>query len=357
MPVSDYLIERLGFEAQEGYESVEAAFFTLAVYEVRGFTLRSGDTATHQFTIRDERCVVGVGNSVNEVCRALTDDDYHDDEAEWAKLKKATPPFVIVQFGPTRRHVASAPRVRLDGELLLTYDAFGAAKSELAALEGALLPSIETALHGIFGGARSVVFRPIDTTRYGLTPDGKTLIDLRVDFKASAYVSTSLVEGELCESLEAVAAAAQRLPPGQAKFFQAGLRTDDLQKRFLYLFISLEREVHRVFRSTTRSDHIANGLSCLERVTDPLSELIEKRLAWNNVADRFIWCVASTWTDLGPGEVDLFRHLKRIRDGIAHGSGPDPTVEDVNALERLTRRSLLWRADQGIDDVFGDEAV
>ena len=328
----------MGSEVRQGYETIEAEFFSLIVYEVRGFTLREDETATESLELGGAACVIGVGGGVNELSRSIAGDEYCEDETAWAKEKGASPPYVLVRIGPTARHVAKHPRSQPDGEKTVTFEAFQPAKTELAALEAAAQPLLESALFGVFGENKSVVFRPTDKVVFGLTPEGGVVVDLTLRITASGYASTSLEKGEVGRALGRVSREAQRLSAQQVKFLQAGLRAEDGEKKFLYLFIAVEREVHRSFKSISPAEHIRRGMSTPGRLGDSLSALLQERLGWGNVADRFVWCVSSFWESFGPDEIDEFKRLKRLRDGIAHGSGPEPTASDVSALLRLARR-------------------
>jgi hypothetical protein len=129
------------------------------------------------------------------------------------------------------------------------------------------------------------------------------------------------------------------IDPRVSRFYQLASRDDDDLKRFLYFFLAIEIEVHRVFKATPRSKHIENAATLAHRVADSLARLLESRDEnWNSLADRFIWCVVSTWGHLTDRDVTEFKRLKKLRDSIAHGEVSTVPKAAVIAAENLSRR-------------------
>ena len=103
--------------------------------------------------------------------------------------------------------------------------------------------------------------------------------------------------------------------------------------------MAVEIEVHRVFRRVPRAQHITNGLVPIPRAMASLVRLLETRDEnWTNLADRFVWCVVSAWSHLTDADIEEFKRLKKVRDGIAHGDIATPDPASVQAIERLARK-------------------
>lgn len=245
----------------------------------------------------------------------------------------------MLHFGPTSEHQATQAYAKWHGSEILTYDALPAAKAELRTLEAASLPSIEMALACTFNArGNAVAFVPIARTVYGLTSIGTTVHDMRLTGSAHVRVSTPLATGELQTALLAAGRLAALLDQRVARFFQLGAHDNDDLKKFLYYFLALEIEVHRTFGSLPKAQHLACSVSAESRVGVSIARLLENRDNWTNLADRFVWCVASVWTHLADDDVDEFKRLKYVRDGIAHGRIARPERADVQAVERLVQR-------------------
>lgn len=260
------------------------------------------------------------------------------DEEAWEKERGCTPPYAVVHFGPTSRHAVTEGFAKTEGSEIITYDLFGAAKEELRRLEE-ILPSIEMALVCAFSSERqSVQFKPVDRTMYGVTSNSATVHDIRFTGIASAYTSMPLTAAEIDSGIKSVAKLAASLDPRVSRFFRLGLRDQDDLKKFLYYFLAIEIEVHRVFRTVSAAQHVQNGATLEPRVSTSLAGLIENRNNWTNLADRFIWCVVSAWKHLSDDDVKEFKRLKKVRDAIAHGNISSPNRAEVSAVESLAKK-------------------
>lgn len=340
MNLSSAAIESMGFARIASQAPIVAAFYSLHVFEVRGFSAKDVGIVSSEGSVSGVPFKIAIGHSLNEACLAVTGDSYTDDEENWREKKKCTPPYVLVQIGPTDAHQATTGYVKVEADSTITYDSFPIARRELRDLEAKALPSLELGLACAFNSdGHGVSFAHVDRVAFGLTPDGLTIHDLRVTGTASAYASVPMGRAEMVSSLGVVAVLADSIHPRVGTFFQLGKRDRDDLKRFLYFFLALEIEVHRVFAKTTREQHLGNVATFNARVTEAAGQLFESKEAnWVNLADRFVWCVASTWKHLADGDISEFRRLKRMRDRIAHGVVAGPDRDSVVAVERLLRR-------------------
>ena len=329
----------MGFTLVPDGEAIAAAFHSLHVFEARGFTIMDGGVIVHRDAAAGAGYSIAIASSVNAACNALVGDLYTDDEVAWTEERKCTPPYALLHFGPTREHQATQAYAKRQGNEILTYDAFPAAKAELRTLEAATLPPIEMALACAFNSrGNAVAFVPIARTVYGLTSNGITIHDMRLTGSAHGRVSTPLPTADLQMALRAAGGLAALLDQRVARFFQLGAHDNDDLKKFLYFFLAVEIEVHRTFGNLPKAQHVARGVSAESRVAVSIARLIENRDNWTNLADRFVWCVASVWTHLADDDVDEFKRLKGVRDGIAHGRIARPEHADVAAVERLAQR-------------------
>ena len=286
---------------------------------------------------------LSVGSSVNAVCRRLVQDDYADSEEEWQKAHKCTPPYLIVHLGPTTKHESTGSRAKEEGRTITTYDSFPAARADLKAVGDKVLPPLLSALACSFSfNDHPVRILPADRTVFGITPDNRIVLDLRLLVSASAYVSSKLEPTQIEGRLAAGVSIASAMNSKVARFFQLALDEDEPLKKFLYFFLAIEIETHATF---AKIDHAAN-LSVLivapDRVAASTQDFFDgQRQRWTNLRDRFVWCVLFVWTHLCDADVEEFRRIKKIRDGIAHGSIATPPHSAVAGAEKLAAKLQL----------------
>lgn len=341
MMLTTSAIESMGFTAIPPGETIEAAFYSLHVFEGRGIVVKEAGVVSQKASTSGAQYTLAVGGSVNDICSTIAADRYTQDEDAWAKERKCTPPYAVVYLGPTTLHAVTKVHAKTAGGEIITYDAFGAAREELRWIEAKILPSIEMALACAFSsGGHDVEFKPVDRTVFGVTPSNVTVHDLRITGgRAHLYMSKPFTAEDIESGIKSVVELADSLDPRVSRFFQLGLRDQDDLKRFLYYFLAIEIEVHRVFRTVSRAQHVMNGAILDPRVSTSLARLIENRADnWNNLADRFVWCVVSLWQHLSDDDIEEFKRLKKVRDGIAHGNVASPDRASVLAVEKLAKK-------------------
>jgi hypothetical protein len=349
MQLSTFAIQSLGFERIAAGGSVEAAFYRLQIFEIRGFTIGPEAVFTRQSSSSGTQFSIGVGSSVNPICNALLGHEFTKDEATWAKERRASPPYLVIHIGPTLTHSATQGFVKNEDGEIISYDTFAAARDELRQTEARILPSIEMALAVAFGLVEPPVrFHPVDATTFGITPDNVVVHDFRITGSASAYVSRPIDLTQLDEYLASVIDWTNRLDSRVARFYQLATRDSDDLKRFLYYFLAIEIETHRVFKATSKAEHLNRAGLFDPRTGNAVKSLIEaKPENWTNLADRFVWCVTSAWTHLSAADISEFKKLKKVRDDIAHGTIPGPNPASVTAVERLATKLHLRHSGGG----------
>jgi hypothetical protein len=325
-------------------EEFEAQFYSLHVYDLRGFSFQNEPLNPLTIAIRGH--LVAIGSDPNVLSESLAGESFTEDLAEWKKGHPSIGPYVMVRVGPTERHSSGGDRFIQfkDGEIL-TYDSFGTARLELKGIEKVDIPFVTTAIASCFASATyPVKLKYLDRCVFGLTEERRIVHDNVVGASAEGFVSMPAATSAVEDILKNSAEMASRLHETFAKFFDMGLREDDPLKRFLFFFLAVEREVHRVF--------LATPADVLEEARNPapvrLAESItrfEKSVANGRlgIVDRFIGAALATWTQLRDADVTEFVRLKDIRDGIAHGSNVGDVAGPAAAIEALARRLVSAR--------------
>lgn len=345
MGLSLYALESMGFRRIAEGEHIVASFYSVYVYEVQGFTVDDNPILQFRGQVSGTGYEIALGTSMNKLTQALalSDDQFTDDEQAWATANKCTPPYILIQIGPSTQLTCASGHIKEEGSKLVTYDCFSSARDELRATEAKVLPSLVSALTCRFSSIdHPVHFRRVDKVLFGITTTNRILHDTRFEVKASLSVSKRLPTDEVQAGIESTAALAERLNPKVARFFQLALEENDPLKRFLYFFLSIEIETHATFASIDHSIHLAVMLKSQSRIHKTQTRFFEaQREKWTALKDRFVWCALCVWTHLSDSDIKEFASLKKIRDDIAHGSIAVPPAESVAAAQRLATR-LQW---------------
>jgi hypothetical protein len=328
----------------EGHEIV-ARFQSLHAYDARGFTVDSGLAVHLDGSAHGVDYNMAVGDNINGLCRLLLDDDFTDDEGAWAAEHKCSPPYVLLHIGPTSEHKCSGGFAKTEGDETWVYDGFREAREELKSLHAGLLPALETALScSADSKGRNTRFQPVETTVFGLTPAGDTIRDIRLQMHAEGYASVRVARDWIEAFLSRTADLAADISPRVARQFQLGLRDTDHLKRFLFYFLAIEIETHRVYSSIDHDAALGAMVEVPSRVRDDgMRLLVAHPAGLKGLPDRFVWCAICAWPTISEADVHDFRELKKIRDRIAHGGLSAPPAAAVASAEQLAKKLLSDR--------------
>ena len=341
--LSSALLESMGFRPLFQGGSISAKFHTLHVYQVQGFTVDEPNLPARTGAIAGRSYQLALGASVNAICRTLVSDDLTDSEQEWQKVHKCTPPYLVIHLGPTEEHGFAGTHAKVDEPAIHTYDGFPRARVELHAWGQEVLPSLLAGLASSFSlHEQPVKFVPTDRAFYGITSDGRTVLDTRLTLSASGYGSTRLPAEQAAERLASAMEIASGMKQKVARFFHLALHEDDPLKRFLYFFLSIEIETHATFSTIDHARQISSLVLPPAHAAATTQAFFDgQRQKWTNLNDRFVWCVLCAWPHLSDSDADEFKRLKTIRDEIAHGFLATPPVDAVRAVEKLAAKLQL----------------
>jgi hypothetical protein len=335
--LSSSALAAMGFRRLAQGEAVVATFESVHAYEVRGFILEDGEPLVATGSIAGAPYGISLGRTINATSKALSGEDFADDEKAWEREQKSTPPYLLVRCGATGEHSCSEGFINQgSSEEIETHDCFAAARAEVRAFEQRVLPPLIAALSSTFGTPEHRVhFRSLGSVFLGRT-GGRLVRDIRFEATISGYTSKTVGADEARENLDHVVRLASELDPKVAKFFTRGSEEGDPLKRFLFFFLAIEIETHAVFQSIDHIAHMKEFASRSEGIRESaLRFLGSQPEKWTGVADRFVWAAMCAWTHLDDSDINTFKRLKRIRNDIAHGSIDVPPSDAVAAVERL----------------------
>jgi hypothetical protein len=319
----------LGFEPFQSGDAIAARFHLFRIYAVQGIIVQDTESA-------DCRVYTGpdwdlaIGNSINQLSKALLGDNYVDDEAEWQKRVGLSPPFLLLHVGPTDLMRATEGFLkRIDGALI-THDCFPNAKEELAKRESDAIEPAVAALSMAFAGLPyRVELRACDRAVFGITESGETVNDFKVTLSGSGYVSSPLPADEIARRVEHAVRIQRHLSPDISRFYYLGLSEDDPLKQFLYHFLFIERYTHQVFKRIACQTDLSGLFNVSPRLAATTAEFSnELRSSAKSLVPRFVWCAILAWSNLTDTDVDTFKFLKHERDRLSHGelTSIDPSL-------------------------------
>jgi hypothetical protein len=344
MQLTTSAIEAMGFRRINAGEEIVAAFHSLNVFEIQGFTVSKDSCFTTSGIVSGFDYELGVGSSVNDISMALLADDFTENETAWAEEHQCRPPYALLHCGPTSEQSSGPGYVKQNGSTIMTYDSFGPVKDQLRSIEAKVLPAVQTSLACEFTFApHKVRFNSIDRNVFGLTSDKVVVHDIRLGGSATAYTASALPPADIQEAMERVGHLAAIVNPKVARFFKLALEDKDSLKRFLYFFLAIEIETHKRFASIDIVKSCASLLNVPERIRASAVVLLENTSGKWNLADRFTWCVVNAWHHMSDADVSDFRRLKKVRDGIAHGVISVPPADSVVAVEALAGKLQLLK--------------
>ncbi|MDF1528602.1 MAG: hypothetical protein P1R74_05675 [Sedimenticola sp.] len=126
-------IEMMGFSEYPETDSLAIHFGIITVYSLQGINfMPDADKLRSEVFEFGDNCAVAISQSLNEACMLLTGDNFVDEnEEEWLKNKKASPPFVLIYFKEFQtRTLNGGYRKEHDG-CITTYDAFPDGKLDI----------------------------------------------------------------------------------------------------------------------------------------------------------------------------------------------------------------------------------
>jgi hypothetical protein len=137
-------------------------------------------------------------------------------------------------------------------------------------------------------------------------------------------------------------ALAHRISTDISSFYCRALNEDDPLKRFLFLFLTIERQTHAAFNAADHGAYINEIARSPDRVRKYGDQfLLSQHERWKNLSDRFHWCAMTVWPHLTDNDVRDFLEIKKIRDRLTHGVIAEPPSSAVVAVERISAKLQL----------------
>lgn len=343
MGLTNYALEQMGYRRRRDNESWQCEFSSVHVFEVQGISSSAGLLIPTIGSVNGVDYRLVLSETLNAAAQLVASDDFADDEPAWVLQHKCSPPYLLIHIGPTTAHEMAGSYLKEEPFGIQTYKAFIPARQELREMDATVIPSLLSALSCTFGTLPNPVrFRELERVVVGKTINGKTLFDFNLEIRADLRVDQAVPLSDLYDRLKRAANLATRMNPKVSHFYHLALKEDDPLKRFLYLFLTIERQTHAAFKSADHGLHMAGLIQIPMRVEASGAAFFgTQHERWKSLQERFLWCALTVWTHLTDDDVDNFARIKKIRDQIAHGEIAAPTPEAVILVERLAAKLQL----------------
>lgn len=326
MGLSHYALEKMGFRRRRDDEPLQATFSSVHVFEVHGLASSKGLLLGSNGSVAGVSYRLALSETLNAAAQLVASDGFTDDEPAWVAEHNCSPPYLLIHVGPTKSHEMTGDFLKEEHFGLHTYNAFIPARKELHDIEAKVIPSVVSALSCTFGTLPNPVsFHQIGREVAGKTIDGRIVFDFGIEFRAEGRAGHMVPGPELQERFTRANNLAARMSPKVSHFYYLALKEDDPLKRFLYLFLTIERQTHAVFKSTDHGSHMAVLLQAPRK----------------SLQERFVWCAQTVWTHLTDDDVEDFKKVRKVRDQIAHGEIAEPYSEAVALVERVAAKLQL----------------
>lgn len=260
-------LEQMGYRRKLDNESLQVAFSSIHVFEVRGISPSPELLIGSNGRVADVDYRLALAKALNTAAQLVASDDFADDEPAWAAHRKCSPPYLLIHIGPTTTHEMTGDFLKKEPFEIQTYDGFIPARRELRAMEAKVIPNILSALSCTFGTLPNPVqFRELERAVEGKTTDGITVFDFSSEARGKLRISQAVPLPDLQDRITRAAHLATRMSLTVAHFYHLALKEDDPLKRFLYLFLTIERQTHAAFKSTDHGSYMTDLLQVPARV-------------------------------------------------------------------------------------------
>ncbi|WP_456378829.1 hypothetical protein [Thiolapillus sp.] len=338
------MLEKIGFQKIPDETVIKAQFRSVIVYEARGIISDKGDPIDPSFLEYSEGEVsLSLGDSVNEICRVLIDDDFTDDENEWEKERKTTPPYLVVVTKCPEEFVCSDGYWKNDGEKIVTHDCFPEGRESLRLLEREKTSGVVSSLSALLSSDQyPVVFIKVHREVFAETNLNMRLIDSWGSLSGEGHILSKIDNENLSDKIRYAFSLADSIYPRVGYFFSLAVNEKDRLKKYLYLFLAIEIHIHKTFKELIGDPDLTipritpSRISGFARLFD-IKEPIQKA---KNIFCRFMWCSILQWDDVNNSDVKKFITLKKTRDRIYHGEDVEEKTLPIGEAQSLALKII-----------------
>lgn len=119
------------------------------------------------------------------------------------------------------------------------------------------------------------------------------------------------------------------------------MNEEDRLKKFLGLFLFIERFTHRTFESLKHDENVKQLFGVQHRLDKSATKFLSAVFSqFKNLAQRFHWCAMTAWVQLDDQDIKDFLEAKKVRDRLAHGGHYDESDLPIDKTKTLALKLL-----------------
>jgi hypothetical protein len=333
--------EELGCSLLDPSVDLSGKFYTVNLYSIRGLSAPDEVIVANGRIHGNSQVTFGIGKRCNELANRITGADLVKDEDQWYADDRHRPPFLLLQIGPSKRYRAECGYYKnVDGQIIYERKMFSHAHREAQSDAEKLTPKLLCTIAHCISPSKELYLDHLKTVYFGKTDSDEALVELpQPQFLIESTIG--MKSEDLQKALDTAVSFANSVNTQSAYLFSLGIEERDVVKRFLFFFLTIESEVSRGFKSLSSSAFADAFGSPLEpSAADLVHDVVTKRQ--NDLLVKFLWCMKTEFPQLSFDDLNRFIALKKIRDGIAHGSFKQlPNQDEAERAYRLATRILM----------------
>ncbi|GEM_PF-2717963 len=344
MRFSGHVLENVGFQKIPDETVIKAQFRSVIVYEARGIISDKGDPIDPSFLeYSDGEVSLSLGDSVNEICRVLIDDDFTDDENEWEKERKTAPPYLIVVTKCPEEVVCSDGYWKNDGEKIVTQDCFPEGRESLRLLEKKRTSVLVSSLSALLSSEQNpVVFIQVHRAVFAETNLNMRLIDSWCSLSGEGHILSRIDNESISDKIKYIFSLSDSIHTRVGYFFNLAVNEKDRLKKFLYFYSAIEVHINKTFKELISDPDLTIPRIMPSRIAG-FARLFDIKIPIQkatNIFHRFMWCSILQWGDVNNSDVNKFKALKSTRDRIYHGEDVEEKTLPIGEAQSLALKII-----------------
>ncbi len=345
MGITKAAIKAMGYAEHSEEDCLEILFGAIQVFSLKGLQFEhecKGQVT--EVTAIGKNCTVAIGESINELSKALVGEVYvEENEEEWIAERKLNPPFLAVYFRERKwSKLRGGFRKEADGDIYL-YDGFSEEKKEIRNWRESQLPNIVISLVlQLSTKDVPVELVPAHESIFGKTKDGTTVFDIQLKFGPVELTKSKSHTTEVINSyLKKTRLLNSVITAEDTRHLFSAFSEKDKLRQFLNYFLFIERYTHKTYKEISKDTDLSSFVripSRLDSVGDAFFEEQVKNA--KGLLQRFFWCSLIKWENIEASDVEFLKHVKTTRDNVAHGNDYKEEDFPIKKLRLLSLKLL-----------------
>ena len=331
--VSDHIMEAMGFSKLPDPLDLSAQCTVLTLYSLPYVQWPKGEHIHIKTESGLSFCIAG---SPSEASKVLTQDQYIEEEENWLETNNFRPPFILFRFDSSEFFTAKASWISRDKDLLTTYRAFSDPKKITIERSRTEVISSLRLVHEIFSQLKQkYVCNYCDTAVIFITKNGQRIREIDITMNAHAIVGNKLD----FVALQHILGRRFKDENPQIEYLddllEKSSREGNETRRFQMIFTAIERFVEVIFKGFKKVQEEEDAKESPEKSADQIPVMKPKDIS---LSEKLMVLQSNGVTTLTQNELQTFRRLVKVRNGVSHGR-----QKEVDHFDNLAATEFAMR--------------